>query len=170
MVLPLVGLAAGTVIMAGQNFGAGKLKRVEEIFLLGRKFIFQIMVLLGILVIILSPYMIKIFSMDSYVVKFGSQYFRLTALTYCFLGAGLLANAIFQGMGCGYPPFVNILIRLLGFQVVGAFVLTLLFQWGAWGAWGAVALANIGYGTISSLWVKSYLGQKLKAAGENVLP
>ena len=170
MVLPLVGLAAGTVIMAGQNYGAGKLKRVEETFLLGRKFTFQIMALLGIFVIILSPYMIKIFSIDSNVVKFGSQYFRLTALTYCFLGTGLLANAIFQGMGYGYPPFVNILIRLLGFQVVGAFALTLLFQLGHWGAWGAVALANIGYGTISSLWVRNFLRQKLRTACENVLP
>lgn len=169
MILPLVGLSAGTVIMTGQNFGAGKLARVKEIFLLGRKFLFQTMVLMGIFVIILAPYLIKIFSMDIDVVRFGTQYFQLTALTYCFLGAGLLANATFQGMGCGYPPFVNILIRLLVFQAAGAFIFTLLLQLGPWGAWGAVALANIGYGIISSLWLRGYLGRKLKAAGENIL-
>lgn len=169
LILPLVGFAAGTVIMAGQNFGAGKLKRVEGIFLSGRKFIFQVMGPLGALIIVLAPYMIKIFSMDSCVVELGSQYFRLTALSYCFLGAGLLANAIFQGMGCGYPPFVNIFIRLLGFQVAGAFSFALLFRMGHWGAWGAVALANTGYGTISSLWARRYLNQKLKTTSKNPL-
>lgn len=170
MILPLVGLSAGTVIMAGQNFGAGKLQRVEEIFLQGRKFLFQIMILMGIVIIALSPYLIKIFSTDPAVVKYGSQYFQFTALTYCFLGAGLLANATFQGMGCGYPPFINILIRLLFFQVAGAFFFTLCLQLGPRGAWGAVALANVGFGTISSLWVRSYLNRKLKTAGTNAAP
>ena len=168
MILPLVGLSAGTVIMAGQNFGAGKLKRVKEIFLLGRKFIFQVTILMGIIVIILAPYFIKIFSTDSHVVKYGSQYFQITALTYCFLGAGLLANAIFQGMGCGYPPFITILVRLIVFQVGGAFLLAFFLQLGHWGAWSAVALANVGFGITGSLWVGNHLHHKLKASGESL--
>jgi putative MATE family efflux protein len=164
MVLPLVGLAAGSVIMVGQNYGAKKLKRVEEIFLQGQKFIFLIMGLVGILVIILAPYMIIVFTSDSEVLRYGSQYFRLTALTYCFLGVGMLANAIFQGMGSGFPPFFNIMLRLLVFQVSGAFILAIFFQLGHWGAWGAVALANVGYGAISSFWVRSHLRRKLKVA------
>ena len=106
--------------------------------------------------------------MDSDVVRFGSQYFRLTALTYCFLGAGLLANSTFQGMGRGIPPFINILVRLLIFQAAGASIFTLLLGWGAWGAWGAVALANVGFGIISSLWIMSYLTRKLEEDEENI--
>ena len=162
MILPLVGLAAGVVIMAGQNFGAGKLERVKETFLQGRKFLFQIMIPMGVLVIILAPYLIKIFSTDPDMVRYGSQYFRITALTYCFLGAGLLANSTFQGMGHGLPPFVNILLRLLVFQAAGAYILTIFLQMGPLGAWGAVAMANVGFGLISSLWLGSHLRKKLK--------
>jgi Na+-driven multidrug efflux pump len=108
-------------------------------------------------VIILAPYFVKVFSMDSDVVRFGSQYFQFTALTYSILGIGLLANATFQGMGHGYPPFVNILVRLLVFQVGGAYLFTLFLGLGHYGAWGAVALANISFGLISSFWVRGYL-------------
>lgn len=170
MILPLVGLSAGTVIMAGQNYGAGRLQRVEEIFLQGRKFIFQIAIPMGILIIALAPYLIKIFSMDAAVVRYGSQYFQFTALTYCFLGVGLLANSTFQGMGCGYPPFINILVRLLLFQAGGAFFFTLFLQLGPRGAWGAVALANIGFGIVGSIWVRSHLNRKLKTAAKNIAP
>lgn len=167
MILPLVGLAAGVVIMVGQNYGAGKLKRVKETFFLGRRFLFQIMIPVGVVIIIIAPYLIKIFSTDADMVKYGSQYFRVTALTYCFLGAGFLANSTFQGMGRGLPPFVNILLRLLVFQASGAYILTIFLQMGPLGAWGAVAMANICFGIISSLWLGSYLRKKLdlEAAG-----
>jgi Na+-driven multidrug efflux pump len=155
-------LPSSSILICRRGFPADK----EGIYLAGRKFIFQTMLLMGIFIILLAPYLIKIFTLDSQVVKFGSLYFRTTALTYCFLGTGLLANAVFQGMGRGYPAFVNIFARLLGFQVTGAFAFTLYLGMGAWGAWGAVALANVGYGVISSLWLRSHLTQKLKIVSE----
>ncbi len=165
VILPLIGLSAGSVVMIGQNFGAGKLKRVQDTIIQARWFVFLSMGAIGLVIIVLAPWMMRLFSEDPAVLAFGVQYLRITALTYGFLGVGMLANASFQGMGMGYPALVNIFIRFMAIQMTVAYGLAVISDMGSWGAWSAVALANLAYGLISSFWINSYVRRKIDSQG-----
>ncbi len=153
VILPLVGLSAGTVVMVGQNYGAFKLDRVKEIIFQGRNFIFLTMGAFGLGVILMAPYLMRAFTSDPQVLEFGVQYLRITAIGYAFLAVGMLANAAFQGMGNGKPALVNVLVRFIGVQLTWAYVIAVVLEIGPLGAWTAVLAANVVYGVISATWI-----------------
>lgn len=170
VILPLVGLSAGTVVMIGQNYGALKLDRVKEIIAQGRNFIILAMGGVGIAIILAAPYLMKAFSTDPEVLKFGVHYLRIAAPGYAFLGMGMLANAAFQGMGKGKPALVNVLIRFMGVQLTCAYVFAIVMGWGPIGAWAAVLVANVTFGIVSAGWVqRSIRNQKTEQENKSIL-
>lgn len=157
VILPLVGLSAGTVVMVGQNFGAQKFDRIKEIIYQGRNFVLLSMGAFGLAVVWLAPYLMGAFSRDPEVLHFGIQYLRITALSYALLGVGMLSNAAFQGMGKGRPALLNVVIRFMGVQLTWAYLTAIVFDWGPLGAWTAVLVANAAFGLISATWVQSFI-------------
>jgi len=150
--LPTVGLRVGTIIMVGQNYGAGLYQRVEEINRRGNLFIFTVMTAVGALFSLAAPYIIGIFTQDPEIFNLGVQYLQHVTITYGFIGLGMVSNASFQGIGRGIPPLVNTFLRLILLQLSFAYLLAIVLNMGAVGLWRGILLSNIMFGIVSYLW------------------
>ena len=155
--LPVVGLRVGTIIMVGQNYGAGLFKRVNDINHKGNLYVFLIMILVGLVYALVAPFVMGLFTRDANILNLGVQYMRYVALSYGFIGMGMVSNASFQGMGRGFPPLVNTALRLIVFQLSLAYLFGIILEKGAPGIWAGIFLSNIMYGLISYLWVNFVL-------------
>lgn len=155
--LPVVGLRVGTIIMVGQNYGAGLFNRVKAINQQGNLFIFLIMVLVGLIYALVAPYVMGLFTREANIFNLGIQYMRYVALSYGFIGMGMVSNASFQGMGRGFPPLVNTFLRLIIFQLSLSYLFGVVLKKGAPGIWVGIFLSNIMYGLLSFLWVNYVL-------------
>lgn len=151
-ILPTVGLRVGTIIMVGQNYGAGLYQRVEEINRRGNLFIFTVMTAVGALFSLAAPYIIGIFTQDPEIFNLGVQYLQHVTITYGFIGLGMVSNASFQGIGRGIPPLVNTFLRLILLQLSFAYLLAIVLNMGAVGLWRGILLSNIMFGIVSYLW------------------
>ncbi len=115
IMLPATALGTAVNSMAGQNIGGGQWKRVHTIASRAVIYNFAIMIALGVVLYILSPYAIQLFVEDDEAVAFGSQYLRIMAFCYPFLGVNFVLNGIVRAAGAMYQVLI---LNLISFWVL----------------------------------------------------
>jgi len=96
--LPTIGLNIAVLSIVGQNFGAGKINRVKEVYRKSLKYGAIIMTFGMIWVFILSHYLVGLFTSDQTVVGIGADYLKIATLIF---NAYVLMNvsvAVLQGL------------------------------------------------------------------------
>ncbi len=148
------GVAAAATTMVGQNIGADKKERAEKTALVSIGIIFISMSILGIVLFFEPRFVIKIFNDAPAVVKYGSSYLRIVALTFGFLGAMYVGNGVFKGAGKTVPPMVISSSSLWVFRLGIAYLLITIFSMSQVGLWWAVALSHLGGSLLGLIWLK----------------
>lgn len=124
LLLPAQALGAAVTSMAGQNMGTGNIQRVNKIAKLGVFYSFSIMLLLGILLLFLAEFGIRLFIQAPEAVAFGALYLQTVALCYPFLGINFLLNGVVRSSGAMYPILA---LNIISFWVL-RFPLTALMS------------------------------------------
>ncbi len=141
-ILPSWGMANAAATLVGQNLGAKQPERAEEsVWKAG----FLNMVFLGLISIIfyfVSEPIMRIFSADPEVVRYGTQCLRIVAFGYVFYGYGMVIVQAFNGAGDSRTPTILNLFCYWLFQIPLAYVLAIKFELGAPGAFWAIAIAE----------------------------
>lgn len=88
------------------------------------------------------------------VLKYGSDYLNIIALTFGFTGIMIVSNGIFKGAGRTVPPMVISIISQWGFRLWLGFYLSRDLGLEQAGLWWAIAIANIGGAVIGVTWLK----------------
>ena len=140
--------------MVGQNIGAGKKDRAERTSKVSISIIFITMTALGILLFIEPEFVIRIFNGAPEVVKFGTQYLRIVALTFGFLGALHVSNGVFKGAGKTVPPMIISSSSLWLFRLGLAYLFINFLSFSQMGLWWAVALSHLGGSLLGLIWLK----------------
>ena len=96
--LPILGLNTAVLSMIGQNYGAKKNKRVEEIYKKGLIIGCLVLFISSILIFLTSEYAIQIFNKDIEVIKYGSIYLKIAAFILPVYSFFFITNALFQGL------------------------------------------------------------------------
>lgn len=148
------GVAAAATTMVGQNIGADKKERAEKTALVSLGIIFISMSILGVVLFFKPRFVIKIFNDAPAVVKYGSSYLRIVALTFGFLGAMYVGNGVFKGAGKTVPPMVISSSSLWVFRLGIAYLLITIFSMSQVGLWWAVALSHLGGSLLGLIWLK----------------
>src|SRR6056297_232778 len=148
------GVAAAATTMVGQNIGADKKERAEKTALVSIGIIFISMSILGIVLFFEPRFVIKIFNDAPAVVKYGSSYLRIVALTFGFLGAMYVGNGVFKGAGKTVPPMVISSSSLWVFRLGIAYIFVTIFSMSQPGLWWAVAVSHLGGSFIGLIWLK----------------
>lgn len=148
------GVAAAATTMVGQNIGADKKERAEKTALVSLGIIFISMSLLGIILFVEPKFVIKIFNDAPEVVKLGSSYLRIVALTFGFLGAMYVGNGVFKGAGKTVPPMMISTSSLWIFRLGAAYLFVTVFSMSQPGLWWAVALSHLGGSLMGLTWLK----------------
>lgn len=123
LMLPAHALSTAVSSMAGQNIGVKNWSRVKGIAKYGVLYNFSIMLAIGIVVVFLAEYGVKLFIRDESAVEFGKTYLQIIALCYPFLGINFILNGIVRAAGAMYQVLV---LNIISFWVL-RYPLTALF-------------------------------------------
>ncbi|HYJ06179.1 MAG TPA: MATE family efflux transporter, partial [Chthoniobacterales bacterium] len=145
--LPVIAIAFAVAPVVGQNFGGRQGARVRQSFYSAIAITSGIMVVLTLLCQIAPDRLIRAFSEDASVIRFGSDYLRIVSFNFLAVGIVFTSSSGFQGIGNTWPPLISSAIRLLifvlpavimsrmaGFDIKHVWYLsvaTILFQAGA---------------------------------------
>lgn len=108
--LPAMALGTAVNSMAGQNIGIGRWDRVKEIAKYGALFNLAIMLVIAVLVFLLAEPLTSLFINEKSAVSFGTDYLKIIAFFYPFIGLNFILNGIVRSSGAMYQVLIlNIL-------------------------------------------------------------
>src|SRR5690625_1563 len=144
IMLPPQALATSVNSMAGQNIGANNWNRVHKITLYGFLYSSAIMLLFAVLIFVFAEYGIRLFIQEPAAVQFGTEYLKIIAFLYPFLGINFILNGTVRASGAMFQVLV---LNFISFWVL-RFPLTYFFaeQFGQ---------SGIGYGMGMSYFISS---------------
>lgn len=113
--LPAQALGTSVNSMAGQNIGVRNWSRVNRIAKYGVLYNLAIMVVIGLFVMVLAEFGMRLFIQEQDAVQFGTTYLQIIALCYPFLGINFVLNGIVRASGAMYQVLV---LNLISFWVL----------------------------------------------------
>ena len=149
-VLPLLGIAQGTLTMTGQNFGARNLDRVRGVIRQALLFSTGLMTLFALIMIGARGGLVRVFSDLREVIRIGRTMLLIFALGFPFLAGRIILTSFFQGLGMGLRGlFLN-----FSYIILFALPLALLLSrpFGLEGIWSGLVLGNLGSSLVGLLW------------------
>ena len=117
-ILPIIGLNTAVLSIAGQNFGARRYDRVREAYFKGISIGVLVMCFSGTIIYLLSEPIIRIFSNDLEVIKFGSSYLKITAFICPVYPIFFISHALFAALKKSYFIFYMNLFRMVIFPFI----------------------------------------------------
>ena len=122
--MPVIAFSMAMSTYISQNLGAGRKDRVKKGMRFGLASTVISIEIIGLLVFLLAPILIKAFNSDPEVVSFGVQRARTTALFFCLLGFSNVTSSIMRGLGKPTAPMLTMLIcwcavRVIVFMTIG---------------------------------------------------
>ncbi len=141
-ILPSWGMANAAATLVGQNLGAGQPDRAEQsVWKAG----FLNMIFLGMISIMfffISEPIMRIFSNNEEVIRYGTQCLRIVAFGYVFYGYGMVIVQSFNGAGDSRTPTILNLCGYWLFQIPLAYILAVNLDFGASAVFWAIAIAE----------------------------
>ncbi|WP_010283699.1 MATE family efflux transporter [Bacillus timonensis] len=108
--IPAMALGTAVNSMAGQNIGANQWDRVRQIALYGTIINISIMLSIALVVFLFAGGLTKLFIRDNEALTFGTDYLKIIAFFYPFIGVNFILNGVVRGAGAMYQVLVlNIL-------------------------------------------------------------
>jgi len=141
-ILPSWGMANAAATLVGQNLGANQPDRAEASVWKAGLLNMIFLGLISIAFYFVSEPIMRIFSGDEEVVKYGTQCLRIVAFGYVFYGYGMVIVQAFNGAGDSRTPTILNLCCYWFFQIPLAYVLSMEIGLGAPGAFWAIAIAE----------------------------
>ena len=113
--LPVIGLNTAVISIAGQNFGARRYDRVKEVYYKSIIIGVTLMCIAGLVIFVLSEHIIRIFSNDLEVIKYGSNYLKIAAFIGPIYPVFFISHALFTALKKTFLVFYSNLLRMVIF-------------------------------------------------------
>ncbi len=111
ILLPVLGIAQGMMPIVGYNFGCGNFSRVKKTIQHGMV-LGSLICLFGFGLFFGFPgLLMAMFGAEGELMEIGVSVLRIASLGFPLLGVSVIGGVSFQGLGVGYPTFVESLIR-----------------------------------------------------------
>lgn len=123
-ILPAWGLSNAAATLVGQNLGAKEIQRAEESVKLTAKYNAMFMAFVTLLFIFFSDPIIRIFSNDENVIRYGVQSLQIIGAGYVFYGIGMVMTQALNGAGDTKTPTIINFICFWVFQIPFAYFLS----------------------------------------------
>lgn len=166
-ILPLIGIAQGTLTMAGQNYGAGNYQRIRAIMSRALAFSFVLMSVFALVFILARKQFVLVFTHKQEILTIGTTMLVIFSLGFPFLSGRIILSSLFQGLGMGFKALFLNLAQMLVFAIPLALLLSVLL--GLEGIWAGMGLANFLSALLGLLWAartSRNLGRSSQTASE----
>ncbi len=158
LLMPALGLNAAVMALVGQNYGAGNMERVKEIYAKSLKVAALISLVFIPTMIFLSPLMMTQFTNNKEIIDVGVYYLRADA--FAFYGYMMLfcSNALLQAVKQPLFPLVIGILRQMVLPIAAFFVLIDVLGYGLYSIFWAIVVIVLS----SSLLAWFYTNSRLK--------
>lgn len=134
------GLNGAVASFVGQNFGAGKFKRIKDGYksalVVGMSYA---LIMAGVFLLLNRP-MIKMFISDEGTIEIAASYLKAVAFSQVFSAVEMISNGMFTGIGKPkIPAFISIIFTALRIPLALVFIQ----PYGINGVWMSIALSSI---------------------------
>lgn len=140
--LPAWGLGNAAATLVGQNLGAGKPERAEQSVWRASKYNAIFMAGVGIIMIVLAPQIVSLFSSEPEVVRFGTSCLRILGIGYPMYAVGMIIIQALNGAGDTTTPSVMNFICFWLLQIPLAYWLATAAGLGPNGVFLAIVIAE----------------------------
>ncbi len=123
IMLPAQALGTSVNSMAGQNIAVGKWRRVHKITLNATILNLITMLLIALLIFVIGGWGIRLFISEPEAVRFGTDYIKMVAFFFPFLGFNFVWNGVVRASGAAFQVLI---LNLISFWIL-RFPLTWLF-------------------------------------------
>ncbi len=150
--LPAMGTSRATTILVGQHLGAHQVPRAEKTAWTSTAVTFGSLFALGLVGLLVAPFIITIFDSTPDVVRIGTEYLRIAIFAYVFLGIQQVLCGGLRGAGNTVEDAAIRIITQWGMQIPFAYYLSSIF--GRIGIWWAVLLSYFLGAGLSIVWFR----------------
>lgn len=154
-ILPIIGIAAATLTMAGQNFGAEKLNRIQSLHIKAIYFAMSVLAGVAFIFILGSESFARVFSTNPEVVSIGKTLLIIASFGYPFIGSRIVHASIFQGIGMGVKALILNMSQMLFFSLPLAWFFSRWF--GLDGIWWGMTAGIFIAAVIGFAWIRGTL-------------
>jgi putative MATE family efflux protein len=141
-ILPSWGMSNAAATLVGQNLGAQKPERAEKSVWIAGHWNAFFLGLVALIFIIFPEFLVRIFTDDSDVIRFGVAALRNISYGYVFYAYGMVMVASFNGAGDTMTPTIINLICFWLIQIPLAYALSMWAGLGATGVFVAITIAE----------------------------
>lgn len=121
-------VSQSSMVYAGQNIGAGNLKRVKKLYFYSSGVTVFITTLLGVITLALACPLVSIFDTNPEVIEIGIQRLFILALFYGLFGIYDNSFAIIRGMGYSFIPMLGSVFGICASRVIWVITVFPLFE------------------------------------------
>ncbi len=147
------GIMRATSIMVGQNIGASKFKRADDIVKKNIVMLSSLLAMGVLLIVFFRDQLVAFFINDPSVLSVASSLILIFAPSLPFFGIFFIGNAVARGSGHTIPVMIISIIRLWVLRIGLSYFLAMYLGWGPLGVWTAMSLSNIGAGIAAYAWI-----------------
>ncbi|PJJ84921.1 MATE family efflux transporter [Mucilaginibacter auburnensis] len=141
-ILPAWGLSNAAATLVGQNLGAKKFDRAEQSVNLTAKYNAFFMGFVMLIFLLFSKWIIRFFTIEPEVVKYGSLALKIMGSAYIFYGLGMVMSQALNGAGdTKTPTWINFICFWL-IQIPLAYILANVFNLRSTGAFMSIPIAE----------------------------
>ncbi len=141
-ILPAWGLSNAAATLVGQNLGAKQMERAEQSVMLTAKYNAIFMSFVMLLFLFFAHPIIRIFTKDESVVKFGVLSLQIIGSAYVFYGIGMVMTQALNGAGDTKTPTIINFVGFWLFQIPLAYFLAKGLDLKSTGAFIAIPVAE----------------------------
>lgn len=141
--IPDYGMQTAAATLAGNAYGAGDKKRMEELASMFIPIEIALMIVSGSCLFAFAPTLMSIFSTNPEVIALGTTVLRMVAVSEPFYGFSIIIEGMMQGVGKTKAPFVYNMIGMWLVRIVGTFLCTQILDMGLVSAWACMILHNL---------------------------
>ena len=153
VIVPAFAISMATSTTLGQNFGAGQLERAEKAGWIGAGTGFGALTLFGVLLFLFAEPVTAAFIKDNAeVVRLGSEFLRIMALTFGFFSLQLVFNGAFRGAGKTTTAMMMAFIAFWVTRIPVAYLLANTLEMGPQGIWWAFPISIVFMGLLTTFW------------------
>jgi len=169
IIIPALGLSMATSTLVGQNIGAGKIKRAEEVSKISAIIAFISLTIVGVVVFIFANYLVRFFIPDDLMVAgISASFVKIMALTFGFVGVQKVLSGTFRGSGNTIMSMILAIVYVGVLRLPLAYILSKYTSLAYMGLWWAFPITNIVIVIVSIILFLngSWKGKKVTRAGK----
>lgn len=153
VIIPARGLSMATSTLVGQNIGANKKNRAEQVVKISALIGFLVLTFIGLLSFVFARPITALFVPKApETIQMGALFLKIMAWTFGLIGVQMALNGLFRGSGNTLVAMTLSIISLWGLRFPLALFLSKFTSLGPAGIWLAFPITNVIVAVVAFIW------------------